>query len=224
MDGPRGAIGGAADEKKKLVDMVNAHNAIIRERKAITKRVNDQTVLELLASPFQNFNDSAKLLSGDVALADIKEQIAIQRARLRIASKAAIPGVLASALKNLGQNAIGSIGSGVGGLFQQNSLFGLPMPSIAKTIANDLNAGGVMQLFEGLNGIVQAVKPFAEQQQNSPALGATESRFLTRGRGQLDPAAKKQAEDNAKQLAELKGIRNAIAGLGENMLVVEGVA
>jgi hypothetical protein len=63
-----------------------------------------------------------------------------------------------------------------------------------------------------------------QQREVERSLQATESRFLTRGRGQLSPEAKKQAEDNAKQLAELKSIRDAIANLGGNVLVVEGVA
>jgi hypothetical protein len=63
-----------------------------------------------------------------------------------------------------------------------------------------------------------------QQQQQERSLSATESRFLTRGRGQLSPEAKKQAEDNAKQLAELKAIKDVLKNLGENMLIVEGIA
>jgi hypothetical protein len=73
-----------------------------------------------------------------------------------------------------------------------------------------------------LLGIVNEQRPEIERQQS---LQATESRFLTRGRGSLSMAEKKQAEDNAKQLAELKAIKDAIKAMAEGaILVVEGVA
>ncbi len=59
---------------------------------------------------------------------------------------------------------------------------------------------------------------------STPSLSAVESRFLTRGRGQLSMADKQQAERDQKQLSELKAIKDAVKALAESaLLVVEGV-
>jgi hypothetical protein len=114
------------------------------------------------------------------------------------------------AMQRAGANAAGLAGGAA--MSNIGSFFGA-------VAANDAGTFAMQKLF----GIVADQKPDQEQERMQ-SLQATESRFLTRGRGQLSPEAKKQAEDNAKQLAELKAIKDVLKNLGENMLVVEGIA
>jgi hypothetical protein len=63
------------------------------------------------------------------------------------------------------------------------------------------------------------------QQARETSLQATESRFLTRGRGQLTAAEQKNLEEQKKQTDLLRRIEWAFANFAtaENLLVVEGV-
>lgn len=64
-----------------------------------------------------------------------------------------------------------------------------------------------------------------QQQQRDQSLVATESRFLTRGRGVMTEADRKNLEEQRKQTEYLKRIEKAFANFtsGENLLFVEGV-
>jgi hypothetical protein len=87
---------------------------------------------------------------------------------------------------------------------------------MAEVMATDAGSVAGRKLY----GIVTGQQ---QKEERDTSLQATEARFLTRGRGQLSPEAKKMAEDNQKQLAELRNIRNAIEEMGEGILIVEGI-
>jgi len=129
-------------------------------------------------------------------------------------------------------NLIGGLGNGFGGMLNgaqgnflgmqiQNPGLGEVLGGIGQQLVQSM-FGDLMNQFQ-FGGMMEGNQE-KRRQEVERSLQATESRFLTRGRGSLSPEAKKAAEDNAKQLAELKSIRDAIANLGGNVLVVEGVA
>jgi hypothetical protein len=62
-----------------------------------------------------------------------------------------------------------------------------------------------------------------KQQQLDRSLAATESRFLTRGRGQLSPGEQKIAEIEQRQLTVLERMERAFANIGESVILVEGI-
>jgi hypothetical protein len=72
-----------------------------------------------------------------------------------------------------------------------------------------------------LYGIVSEQRPGVERQQS---LQAMESRFLTRGRGQLSMAEQKQIQNGQQMLNELKQIKQELNELGSgSVLIVQGV-
>jgi hypothetical protein len=98
--------------------------------------------------------------------------------------------------------------------------------AVAPGVAGDAGAAVGLQIrgmFFGQNWWQQRQQQ--QQADRQTSLQATESRFLTRGRGTLSPAEKKQEERDNRQLAELKAIRDELKNLGGNaVLVVEGIA
>jgi hypothetical protein len=158
-----------------------------------------------------------QLGSGENQIADLRRrQAALMRQLESITQEAQLQSAqeaIASIVAGAVAQSFGSIAENAGG-----ATAGFMSGRFAQIAAEDAGSAVGRQL----RGIIGGQD--WNGQQRDPSLQATESRFLTRGRGQLSPEAKKQAEDNAKQLAELKAIRDVLKNLGENMLVVEGIA
>jgi hypothetical protein len=85
-------------------------------------------------------------------------------------------------------------------------------------VAIDIQASGLAKML-GFSPQAEAKK----QQQLDRSLAATESRFLTRGRGQLSPGEQKIAEIEQRQLTVLERMERAFANIGESVILVEGI-
>ncbi len=215
LSGPRAAIGGVDAEQKRLQDLKDTFNALGAEIRAEQKRGRDQNLLEFLGSPLQNFAGAALVPRNRVRREDLREEIAIQEARVREALRTMTTSGNALAV------ASGAIGGLLGNIAQQatGATMGRIMGNRAAMTAEDAGSRVAFELYDIVTNQNRGGGAMRDQ-----SLQAVESRFLTRGRGQLSPEAKKQAEDNAKQLAQLKKIEDAVKAMAENaVLIVEGV-
>ena len=167
---------------------------------------------------------------GSMAQLALNQQIAEAEAQLSVLAQALNPatinaspaghGLLASAL-NVFQGAGIGLQDQLSGLTQGINIGGVNLP-------NGFQAG-LMNLTNQMLGDwspFQMGGPQAEakkQQQLDRSLAATESRFLTRGRGQLSPGEQKLAEIEQKQLTVLERMERAFANIGESVILVEGI-
>jgi len=119
----------------------------------------------------------------------------------------------------------GDVARGAAGLFQDQAFLGGKLPGAAERIALDLFGADGMQLFEAAKGVLNGAKPAEQQQQQiERSLQATESRFLTRGRGQLSMGDQKLLEEAKQHRRILERMAKAFEELGKgNLLLVEGI-
>jgi len=117
------------------------------------------------------------------------------------------------------------LASGVSGLFQDQSFLGGKIPGVAQTIAGQLGGADIGAMAEFFQAVAGNAKAGAGgKQEIERSLAATESRFLTRGRGQMSMGEQKNLEEQKKTNDILARMAKAFEALGgENLLFVEGI-
>jgi len=208
-----GAIGGGDTELSRLKELRNALKEVNAEDKAIRERAKqDGLLFGVFLSPFRAGADAGKRISNRVAREDLREQIVIQEARARFAVRQDINNTPAELARGAVANLLGTIAGAASG-----AAIGNIMGRAAEIAATDAGSLVGRRLYSILSDQ-------SSRQKADPVLQATESRFLTRGRGQLSPAEQKNLEEQKKQTALLERIERDLNNLPTGMmLIVEGV-
>jgi hypothetical protein len=209
-------VGSTSGEQQRLVNLRKAQASLEAEQERNRQIVADivNSPIRSAFSPIRNAAAIDALADGDARIQAIGEAIKAQDERIARAMQQAIISTQQQRLREIDQQQNTDF---FGFLAQGGALGGVN--GLAQVTAEDVG----MAIGRQIRGIVAGQEGNVQTREQS--LQATESRFLTRGRGQLTTAEQKNLEEQKKQTDLLRRIEWAFANFAtaENLLVVEGV-
>lgn len=211
-------IGSISEESRRLDSLRKARADLVAEQERNRQIVADiaQNPIRSAFSPFRNAAAIEGLAGSNQRIDAIDKALQDQGARIVQALQTAIAAVPVDVVKGAVSRVFADMASAATGA--TSSAFASRMAAVNAGDAGGALGQQVRGMFFGQNWWNK------QQQQQDRALQATESRFLTRGRGQLSPAEQKNLEEQKKQTALLARIERDLNELPSGMmLVVQGV-